>query len=733
MTNGSRSNNGYKVIGTRPIRHDGYDKVTGKALYGADFSMSGLLFGKILRSPHAHAKIINIDTSAVENLEGVKAVVTSKDLSQKNWTKEKDAIMAKDKVLYKGHPIAGVAAINHHIAEEALKLIKVDYEILPAVLTAPEGLDSSAPLIDETKKNNISNHVKHELGNIEEGFKKSDIIVERTFDTATVHQGYIEPHNATVDWNQDKKINIWVSTQSAFDIRGRTAEILDLNPSDVKTTPMEIGGGFGAKFDPYACPIAALLSKKTGRPVKIVHTRKEEFESTGPTPGSNVKVKIGATKEGKILAAEATLAYEDGAFPGGVVSAGALCAFATYDIENVLINGYDVLVNKPATAAYRAPGATNSNVVTETVIDEIAEKLEMDPIEFRLLNASKEGVRRADGPKHPSIGVIEVLNAMKNHPHYNEPLSESANINRGIAIGFWMNGAGPSSINLSVHPDGRINLIEGSTDIGGSRASISMMVAEVLGVQAEDIKPSVVDTDKIGFTSGTGGSSVTYKAGVAGHIAATNLKQSLIERASSIWGVPSDTVSMENGILFSTKDKSLSITLKDLAKDLNDTGGPIISNGAINPSGAAPSISGHIIDVKVDPETGKIDVVKCTIFQDVGRAIHPSYVEGQMQGGTVQGIGWALNEEYFYNEDSYEMANPTFLDYRMPLALDLPMIDTEIIEVPNPAHPFGVRGVGEASITSPPAAIANAIYRITGVRVNQLPIKPNLLLESIKK
>tara|TARA_B100001123_G_scaffold68700_5_gene76749 strand:+ start:1606 stop:3849 length:2244 start_codon:yes stop_codon:yes gene_type:complete len=724
----------YDVVGTRPIRHDGVDKVTGAAKYGADFYASNMLFAKVLRSPHAHARIKSIDTTDAESLEGVRAVVTSKDFGNLPWTYERDQVMASHKVLYKGHPIAGVAAINSHIADHAISLIKVEYECLASVATVHEAMKENAPILlddlrteDDLGNNsesntNVAKHIQYSTGDIEKGFNQADLIVEREFNTATVHQGYIEPSNFTVNWNQDGRLHIWLSSQGPFEIRGDAAKVLGIPVSNVKVTPMEIGGGFGAKFSVFSSPIAALLSKKTGHPVKVVNTRTEEFESSTPTPGSYLKVKIGITKSGQITSGQAYLAYEAGAYPGSPVGGGANCLFAPYDIPNQLIDGYDVVVNKPKTGAYRAPGSPNAAFAIESIVDELAEKLGMDPLNLRLMNASKSGTRRSDGVKFPRIGCIEVIEAMKSHPHYSTPL-KGPNQGRGIAIGYWMNGAGESSITLTVHPDGHINLVEGSADIGGSRASISMMAAEVLGIPAESVHPSVVDTDSVGYTSGTGGSSVTHKAGIVVYQAASDVKLQLLDRAASIWGTDSNSLEMNNGVISSTSNHNLKISFEDLAAQLNDTGGPIVGRAALTTRGPGGAFAGHIIDVEVDPETGKVAILRCTAFQDCGKAIHPSYVEGQMQGGTVQGIGWALNEEYFMNEDG-SMANGTFLDYRMPLALDLPMIDTVIVEVANPDHPFGVRGVGEVSIAPPLPAVANAVYGATGIRMNRLPMTP---------
>ena len=747
MSNVVLSNTDYKVIGTRPIRHDGADKVTGRAQYGADFQMSGLLHGKVLRSPHAHARIKSIDTSKAEALPGVKAVVTSKDLPVSQMTDPDQGmrfssgnILALDKALYKGHAVAAVAATSPHIAETALDLIEVEYEVLPSVITVLEAMKDGAPLLHDDlttselgektdKHSNIESHFKYELGDVSKGFAEADVVVEREFSTSMVHQGYIEPQNASAFWNADGQLKIWTSTQGAFGVRESTAKVLDIPVSKITVVPMEIGGGFGGKIPIYLEPLAALLSQKSGLPVKMLMSRVDVFESTGPTSGSWMKVKMGATKDGKIIAAEATLAMEAGAYPGSPVTMGAQCIFAPYNIENVMSQGYDVVVNKAKVAPYRAPGAPIAAFAGEQVVDELCQKLNMDPLVFRLKNAAKEGTRRVDGPVYPRIGNIETVEATQATEHYNTPLTGKFR-GRGVASGFWFNIGMSSSCSISVNADGTITLVEGSTDIGGTRTSIAMQAAEVLGIPAEDVHPSVADTDSIGFTFLTGGSRTTFASGWAANEAAQDIKRQMIERASSIWDVNSDDVELVDGAFQHKSEPELKMTFKELSNQLNRTGGPISSQVSVDPKGAGGAFCTQIADVEVDPETGKVTILRFTVVQDAGKAIHPSYVEGQMQGGVVQGIGWALNEEYFMN-DQGGMVNSSYLDYRMPISLDLPMIDTVIVEVANPGHPFGVRGVGEVPIVPPMAAIANAIQDAIGVRMEHLPMSPGAILEAL--
>ncbi len=743
------SERAYRVIGSRPVRHDGADKVTGRAQFGADIRLPGLLHGHLLRSPYAHARIRRIDTRRAEALPGVLAVVTAADLPEVPdrllelvegtlpLSYAQANVLARRKVLYKGHAVAAVAAVNRHVAEEAASLIEVEYEPLPPVLDLLEAMREDAPLLHEDlrtrefgqptgKLSNIAEHFRHALGDVEQGFAQAEVILEREFRTATVHQGYLEPQTATALWNQDGRVYVWTSTQGAFSAREAIAWVLDLPVSQVRVTPMEVGGAFGGKIRVYLEPVAALLSKKAGRPVKIVMPRRDVFEATGPTPATCIRVKMGARADGRITAAQIWMAYETGAFPSGQCGFGALCILAPYDIPNILIDGYDVVVNKPSTAPYRAPGATQAAFAAESVVDELAERLGLDPIEFRLKNAAREGTRRADGLKYPRIGCVEVLEAMKNHPHYRAPL-EGAHRGRGVAMGYWFNIGWYSSCTISVNPDGTVNLVEGSVDLSGTRTSIAMQAAEALGLRADQVHPVVADTDSIGPTAVTGGSRTTFATGWAAWEAAQDVIRQMKERAALLWEVGPDQVEFEGGV-FRAGERSLSF--RELAERLEETGGPVIGRGTVNPSSAGGSFAGAIADVEVDPETGKVCLLRFTCVQDAGTAVHPGAVEGQMQGGSAQGIGWALNEEYLFDPQGV-MLNSSLLDYREPTALDVPPIETLIVQAPEPDHPFGVRGVGEANIVPPPAAIANAIYRAIGVRLRRLPMKPSAVLEAL--
>jgi CO/xanthine dehydrogenase Mo-binding subunit len=741
-------------IGTRPVRPDGVDKVTGRARFGADLAMPGQLVGKVLRSPHPHARIRSIDVSAAAALPGVKAIVTAADFADQSsqlyaageqtvdYRDMVRNVMAREKALYEGHAVAAVAATSASIAKEALKLIKVDYEVLPHVIDVVQAMRPGAPLLHESlitagveprpkTPSNIAKRIEIGHGDTVAGFRRADVVIERTFTTKPVHQGYIEPHAVVASVSEDGQADVWVTTQGHWMVRAMCARLLGWEIGKIRVTSSEIGGGFGGKTVVYLEPVALALAKKARRPVKMVMTREEVFRASGPASGSSMRVKIGTRKDGRIVAAEAELAYQAGAFAGSPVGAGAMCAFAPYDIENVKVVGYDVVTNRPKVAAYRAPGAPMAEFAVESVMDELARHLGLDPIELRLRNAARLGTKAAYGPKFGPIGLIETLEAAMAHDHWRAPLGK--NQGRGIASGFWFNVGGETSVSLQLNEDGTLSLTAGTPDIGGLRASLCMMVAEELGVGIDKIRVQIGDTGQLGYNMLTGGSRSTFSSGMAAVEAARELAREACMRAAKLWELPEEAVEYRKGAVRpagANAGKHTPMTLRDIAGLAGKTGGPLAGYARINAQGAGPSFATHIADVEIDPETGKVTVVRYTAIQDAGRAIHPSYVEGQFQGGVVQGIGWALNEEYIYGGDG-RLQNPGFLDYRVPVPSDVPMIDTLIVEVPNPRHPYGVRGVGETPIVPPLAAIANAVANATGVRFTDLPMSPPKVLAAL--
>jgi CO/xanthine dehydrogenase Mo-binding subunit len=651
--------------------------------------------------------------------------------------------MARTKALYDGHAVAAVAAIDAATAAEALALIEVDYEVLPHVTDVDEAIKPSAPLLHATTftkgvepkpaaPSNVASRSQFGHGDVEEGFKEADIVLERSFKTEQAHQGYIEPHACVAKVNGDGTAELWVCTQGHFVFRQQCAALLGLEVSKLRVTASEIGGGFGGKTHIWAEPIALALSRKAGRPVKLVMSREEVFRASGPTSATSIDVKVGVRKDGTITAASATLRFSCGPYVGPWAMLGAMTAFACYDLKNVRTVGYEVLVNRPKTAAYRAPSAPMAAFAVESVIDEIAHRVGMDPLELRIRNAAKEGTRSSYGPVYGPIGIGPTLEAARRHPHMTAPLGR--NQGRGVACGFWFNFGGQTCTDLNIATDGTATLTVGTVDVGGSRASLSLVAAEELGIAYEQVQAVVGDTGSLGYNDMTDGSRGTFSSSMATISAARNAIEVMRGRAAKMWDIPVEDVVWEDGHAKArgARHSNLApLSVKDIAAAAPKTGGPVAGHSELVADGAGVSFATHICDVEVDPETGGTRVVRYTVVQDAGKAVHPTYVEGQYQGGAAQGIGWALNEEYVYGEDG-RLQNPGFLDYRVPVCSDLPMIDTQILEIPNPNHPYGVRGVGETSIVPPLAAIAIAVSNAAGVRMTHIPMSPPRILAALE-
>jgi CO/xanthine dehydrogenase Mo-binding subunit len=745
----------FKVVGTRPVRPDGTDKVTGRAAFGADFTLPGMIHGAVLRSPHAHARIRSIDTSAARAMPGVKAVLTGADLPRVaggaieggegggDYAELAVNVMAREKALYEGHAVAAVAATTLAQAQAALGAIVVDYEVLEPVLDIEAAMRPGAPLVDEhrrtqgldeepTEPSNVAQRLVQARGDVRAAFAEADVIVEGDFVTPLVHQGYIEPHACVARAGADGRVTLWNCTQGHFDDRTNVARILNIPVADVKVIPSEIGGGFGGKTTVYLEPVAVALSRGSGRPVKMVMGRDEVFRATGPAPATRSRFRVGAKNDGTLVAIEGELFYEDGCFPGTGAMLGLMCATACYRTPNISLTGWSVVVNKPRTCAYRAPGAPQAVYPVESLMDELARRLGMDPIDLRLANAVDEGDEAVYGVRFGPVGLRACLEAAKNHPNYRKPLGEHEG--RGVSAAFWFNAGMQSSAQIHVNEDGTVTVVEGSPDIGGSRASMALMAAEELGIPYEKVRVLVADTEAIGFNSGTGGSRTTFATGMAVIEAARDVVGTLKARAAAVWKCDPDMVDWQDGQAVPAPGQNLDVqplTLAEIAAGAGRTGGPISGRASLTARGAAPGFGVCVADVRVDPDTGRTDVLRFTSIQDAGKAIHPDYVEGQLQGGAVQGIGWALNEEYVYDEQGRQQ-NPGFLDYRIPVASDVPMIDTVIVEVPNPRHPYGVRGVGETPIVGPLAAVGNAVNAATGLELHDLPLAPHKVLAALQ-
>jgi len=741
----------YAILGKRVPRVDALDKAMGRALYSADISLPNMLYGKILRSPYAHAIIRRLDISRAQALKGVKAVVTAADIPKNNaFDPSIVPYLAKEKVLFAGHAVAVVAAVNLDIAEDALGLIEVDYEELPPVLDALEAMKPDATLIHPdmftnlmvpglpgkaTVPSNIAWQVEIRNGDVAAGFKAADIILENTYCTQRVHQGYLEPRAALASVDADGKVTIWTDNQGLFQAQELCAEFLNIPVSHVKVMPIEVGGAFGGKQSQPLSPLCALLARKTGRPVKMVLTREEDLTAGCPAPESRITLKMGMDKAGHITAASFTLILDIGALNRQVYDSmgSTMLGLSLYRIPNLSLNIYNVVTNKAPTGMYRAPDGPEAAFAVESQMDLLARELQMDPIDFRLINAVSEGDRAADGSRFPKIGFRETLLKMKEYVNARKN-PERKNRGIGIACGLWKGGGGAFSANVNVIADGSVTLLVGSCDITGTRTSLAQIVAEEFGISLDQVTVTTGDTDTASYAGVSSGSRTVRQMSTAVHLSCEDAKNQLIIQAASKLGVKPNEVKFINGQIQVAGIPEKFVLLKDLARNAIGWGGkgkgPIIGRGAVNSNQPAPMFAVQMAEVEVNKETGKVKVLAYAAAQDVGFAINPTLIEGQIQGAVTQGIGRALMEEYKFQDGI--MQNSNFLDYRMPTAVDVPFKDVLLVEVKSDIEPFGVRGVGEPPMIPTLAAIANAIHSATGIRLKELPMTPEKVIRAIR-
>ncbi|GBD10905.1 Putative xanthine dehydrogenase molybdenum-binding subunit XdhA [bacterium HR23] len=750
----------FRYIGKPIPKADALERVTGTARFGADLKLPGMLHGKVLRSPHPHAYIRRIDASRALALEGVKAVVTAQDLPPLEDARAafggelmidldhlRRLTIAHEKALFEGHAVAAVAATSPEIAEAALELIQVDYEVLPVVENALDAMKPDAPLLHPnlytrtlgekpSKPSNIATIVEVGFGDLEKAWAAADVVVEQSFETQMVHQGYLEPQ-ACVAWvDADGRIHVWTTTQGTFNAQRMLSALLKVPLHMLNVIPAEVGGAFGGKIYVILEPLAILLSRKAGRPVKMVMDRAEVFRATGPASPAYITVKAGAKRDGTLTGLYAKIVMDAGAFPGAPVQGATWCIFAPYKAPAMKVEAYDVVTNKPRVQAYRAPGATAAAFASESTLDMLAERLGLDPLEFRLRNAAQEGDQNVTGQTYGRIGVKAILEAIRKHPHWNTPL-QGKNRGRGLAMGAWMGAILTSSSQVVVNVDGTVQIVTGQVDITGTRTSMLQMVADMLQLPLDHISIRVGDTNCTPYTDLSAGSRTTFTQSAALARACQSVIAQMKAQAADALSKPDRRLTPEDieyadGKFWVKSDPEQVLPWRQVAGLTRTRGtGPIVGTGTVTRLQPANEFSAQLCDVEVDPETGKVKILRFTAFQDAGRVINPIQVEGQMQGGAVQGIGWGLFEYYAW--DKGKLRNPTLLDYREPTALDLPMIDTCIVEVPAPDGPLGVRGVGEPPIVPGPAALANAIYRAVGVRLTKLPMTPETVFWAIQE
>ena len=617
--------------------------------------------------------------------------------------------------------------------------------MLPHVIDPVEAMKPGAPVLhdymrtkgvkgpDAEKPTNVVERHELGLGDVEAGFKEADFIVEHTFDTKPMHQGYIEPQSCVASYSDDGQVDLWCCTQAPWVYRDRLTEILKIESSKIRIQQSELGGGFGGKTTFYTEPVAIALARKAKAAVKMTLTRVEVLKGTGPVSGTQSTIKMGCKKDGTITAVDSTLVFQTGPYTGSAFTNAPQAMLTRYDLKNVRTVSYEVVSNRPKVSSFRAPCVPQVVFGVEACVSELAKKIGMDQLEFRLKNAIADGHKTIYGETFGKIGFIETVKAAMDCDHYKSPVP--AGQGRGIACGFWFNRGGETTGSVNLAPDGTVTITLGTADVAGSRMSMAMMAAEEFGIPVDRVRAVLADTHSLGYNRVTAGSRTTFSSGMVVVDSTRKIIAELCRRAAKIWNVPEEGVMFEDGHCrpsSSNVGEFPPLSMKDIASKTTYTMGSISGHSEMNVTGAGPGFAVHIVDLEVDKETGLVAVKRYTIVEDAGKAISPLQVEGQFQGAAVQGIGWALNEEYVYGADG-RLQNAGFLDYRMPVASDVPMIDTIIVEVPNPKHPFGLRGVGEVPLTPAMAAIGNAIGECIGIRPTSLPMSPPRLLKIIEE
>ena len=734
----------HKVLGQSLPRVDALDKVTGRATYVADVYLPDMLLCKVLTSPHSHARIVSIDTGKAEQLPGVRAVITGNDFPDRYFGSGavKDRrIMARGEVFYIGEPVAAVAADDEITAQEALDLIEVEYLELDTIVDPLQAIKEGSTLVHPDMPNfegygfamggNNCTLLDADRGDVDQAFQDADHVFEETYHSQAINQGFLEPMACAANVEANGRLTIWASTQGPYQVRAQLASVLDIPLSSIKVNAMELGGGFGAKLRLAFEAFPALLAMKTRRPVKLINTREEVFTLNGPRLATTIHLKTGVNKDGQITAREAHSVFDVGAYLGAGPNSGVAHALGAYNIPNFRLRSYGVYTNKIYVGSYRASGVADMHFAVESHMDVMAHELGIGPLEFRLKNVIKEGDTNVSGASVPSNGLLECINAVKEKLDLPKKLEEGHGV--GISLGEWRSGSGPSTASISVNEDGTVSLLTGSTDISGSDTSLAQIAAETLGVRLDQVIVAKRDTDMAPFTGPSGGSRIVYSQGKAVQMAAEDARDRLIGLAAERFGVLPEALTCQGGSVYVQDNPPQSLTISQLAAaSLTSRGGPIIGLASLSTMPYAPVFNTQAAEVVVDKATGQVRVTRFVQAQDVGVAINPMGVEGQLEGGAVQGIGRALSEEMQIDMETGRVRNASLSTYLMPLAIDMPAIENILVGVPSEDGPFGARAVAEPPGFGPPAAIANAIYDAVGVRIKDLPLSGDRVLAALQ-
>ena len=758
----------YTTVGKATRRQDGFDKVIGRTRFAGDLSMAGLLHARLVLSPYAHAHIVSIDTSEALEVPGVKAVYTSETLGIANpdSSSRSQSPLAHEEALWCGHPVAIVLAETEAAAEDGVEAVEVEYEQLPVVMDPLTAMQPGAPLarvyvketsseiagggahaavseeqvteVDEEQlSENVSDKVHMHGGDIEEGWREAEVVIERTFSTSIVHQSYLEPQSITVAPGQSSShLTIWASSQGMLGVRSDVSEAVKLPERQVRVESVPIGGAFGGKFG-LVEPLAAAAAYTSRRPVRLVFTRSDDLFAGNPAPQSTITLKMGARHDGTLVAMQGTVIFDTGAYAGSAVFLGGLILGSSYRCPNFDFRCYEVMTNKVGVGAYRAPGAPQATFALESTVDELCLQLQMDPVEFRLKNGLKEGDPTLDHRTWPRIGLLECLEKVQQHPLWAKRAERQDipdelkgwKIGVGVAAGSWPGGTEPAVAACRLEKDGTLSVIVGTVDLTGSDTSLSLIAAQVLGMPVDKVSTVHDNTDTMPYSGGTGGSKTTYTMGAAVLAAAQDARNQILTIASDMLEASANDVDIEGDRVVVRGSPGKSVTLAQIAGASMQFAGqyePVYGRGRSANKVSSPQYSVHVARVAVDPETGMVRVLDYLAAQDVGFAINPAEVEGQIYGGVTQGLGWALYEGYAYDENG-QLLTSNLMDYALPHSEDVPAITPILVYVPSALGPYGAKGVGEPPVVPVGATIANAVYNATGARVTQLPITPERL------
>ncbi len=762
----------HNSVGKPARRQDGADKVMGRTRYAGDLPLAGLLHARLVHSPYARARIVNIDTSAALALPGVRAVYTGETLGMANRESSSrgQAPLALREALWCGHPVAIVLAETEAAAADGAAAVDVDYEPLPPVLDPLAAMQPASPLARARKESevseiagggahaavskeeeadtnqeelsqNVSDKAHFHAGNMEEGWREAEVVIERTYRTSFVHQSYIEPQSITVaPAMPGLPMTIWASSQGMLSVRSDVSQAIALPERQIRVESVPIGGAFGGKFGLIE-PLAAAAAHAVRKPVRLVYTREDDLLSGNPAPQSFITLKIGARRDGALVAMEAKVIFDTGAYPGSTVFLGGLLLGSTYRCPNFDIRCYEVLTNKVSVGAYRAPGAPQAYFALESAVDELCQKLEMDPVAFRLQNGLKEGDPTLDHRQWPRIGLLECLEKAREHPLWAQRRQQQSvprelqgwKVGTGLAVGGWPGGTEPTAAACRLESDGSLTVIIGTVDLSGSDTSLSLIAAEGLGMPAAAVNIVHDNTDTMPYSGGTGGSKTTYSMGAAVLAAARDARNQILTTASEMLEAAIGDLEIEEDRVVVRGAPTRNVALTSIASESMQFAGryePVYGRGRAAVRFSSPMFTVHVAKVAVDPETGEVRVLDYLAVQDVGFAINPAEVEGQITGGVTQGIGWALFEGLVYDEDGQALTT-TLMDYALPHSEDVPHITSILVEIPSALGPFGAKGVGEPPVVPVGAAIANAVYDAVGVRMTQLPIMSEQLFEAM--